>query len=241
MLHHEQVHKFFYKWMRTLMITVGHDIFLEDFHPNIVAYFLYFMFGMFFMSCFYTIATRELLNALAGLAYLCLAWEVYIFSIQFQLQFWFFFFFCKFSFQIFLSFALLFSSFSSKFIPFDTKTKLSGWSIKSSTYIDKIPAQICINDIECVDCSPSTRNTFSKLEWFIFAFIILFVSNVCFHHGKENDCYSWPLFAGHRWNDQNRLRDTFCVSHNFEFMCIYGQHMLWFLFHNDYHERSTYG
>lgn len=76
MLCHERVHLFFYKWVRALLSAVGHDIFRENFRPGIHAYFLYFMFGMFFLSCFYTIATRELMQALAGLSYLCIAWEV---------------------------------------------------------------------------------------------------------------------------------------------------------------------
>lgn len=76
MLCHERVHTFFYKWVRALISAVGQDIFRKDLRPGPLTYFVYVMFAMFFLSCFYTIATRQLLSALAGIAYLCLAWEV---------------------------------------------------------------------------------------------------------------------------------------------------------------------
>lgn len=79
MLCHERIHMFFHKWVRALLIATGHDIFLKDFRLSMMAYFLYGMFVSFFFSCFYTIATRELVQSLFGLAYLSLAWEVRFF------------------------------------------------------------------------------------------------------------------------------------------------------------------
>lgn len=76
MLCHERIYMFFYKWIRTLLICGGHDIFLQDFRRGVYAYVLYVIFAIFFVSCFYTMAAYQLAQALAGLAYLSLALEV---------------------------------------------------------------------------------------------------------------------------------------------------------------------
>lgn len=54
MLCHERVHIIFYKWVRARESAVGHDIFRKDLRPSPLVYFLYIMFAVFFLSCFYT-------------------------------------------------------------------------------------------------------------------------------------------------------------------------------------------
>lgn len=75
---HERIYKCFYKWNRYLLISVGHDIFMEPFKLNWLSYSLYGLFVAFYISCFYTIANSELLFFLNAITYLCIANEVSI-------------------------------------------------------------------------------------------------------------------------------------------------------------------
>lgn len=64
------------------LIAIGYDIFAQDFKLSLYSYLLYVIFASFFVSCFYTMATRTFMQALGSLAYLSLAFEVFLLVLQ---------------------------------------------------------------------------------------------------------------------------------------------------------------
>lgn len=76
MLLHDRIQMFFYKWARAFLAAVGHDIFLEHFRPNILTYFLYAVFALYYICNFHTMATRKFMRALGALAYLLMGNQV---------------------------------------------------------------------------------------------------------------------------------------------------------------------
>lgn len=72
----ERIQTIFYKWQRTLVVMVGHDIYTENFEFKTLFYIVYSMILAFLISAVNTMITREIFMKLEAFAYLCVFLEV---------------------------------------------------------------------------------------------------------------------------------------------------------------------
>lgn len=71
-------HKCFFRYQRTLFQLIGHDIFLPNFKPGILAFIMYVILAFFIYTNLYTFFYYDLFNGLNALMLMCLSMEVSI-------------------------------------------------------------------------------------------------------------------------------------------------------------------
>lgn len=76
----ERIIRCFYDWNRKLLISIGHDIFVESFAPNLLEYFLYSLVAVFFIGFVNTVMNYDLVIVLRLLSISCIPAEVSMFE-----------------------------------------------------------------------------------------------------------------------------------------------------------------
>lgn len=69
-------HKCFFQYQRTLFQLIGHDVFLPNFKPGILAFAMYAVLAVFIFTNFYTLIYYDLFNGLNAFMFLCLSLQV---------------------------------------------------------------------------------------------------------------------------------------------------------------------
>lgn len=72
----DRYHRCFFKYERTLLQLIGHDFFLPNFKPGLLAFAAYSTLALFIFSTIYTMIYYDLFAMLNACLLLCLSLEV---------------------------------------------------------------------------------------------------------------------------------------------------------------------